>query len=80
MLVKKDTLKLLERAKKVLGMKTYDEVIRLAVEKLFDVPDDMFGVDKGKISEFKEEDRLLMNEGGWQLSLIYEIRLCAFFW
>jgi len=61
-LVKKDTLKLLERAKKVFGMKTYDEVIRLAVEKLFDVPDNMFGVDKGKISEFKEEDRLLMNE------------------
>ena len=43
-------------------MKTHDEVIRFAVEKLFDVPDDMFGVDKGRISEFGEEDRLFMNE------------------
>ena len=61
-LVKKETLKLLEKAKKVFGMRTYDEVIRFAVEKLFGVPDDMFGVDKGKISEFKEEDRLFMDE------------------
>lgn len=62
MLIKKDTLKLLEKAKKIFGMKTYDEVIRLAVEKLFDVPEDMFGVDKGKISSFKEEDRLFIDE------------------
>jgi len=33
-LVKKETLKLLEKAKKVFGMRTYDEVIRFAVEKL----------------------------------------------
>jgi len=61
-LVRKSTLKLLEKAKKILGKKSYDEVIRFALEKLFDVPDDMFGVDKGKISGFKEEDRLFADE------------------
>ena len=61
-LVKKETLKLLEKAKKIFKKKTYDEVIKLAIEKLFEVPDDMFGIDKGKISEFREEDRLFTDE------------------
>lgn len=43
-------------------MKTYDEIIRFAVERLFAVPDDMFGVDKDKIGEFREEDRLFIDE------------------
>lgn len=58
-LVKKDTLKLLEKAKKLFKAKSYDEVIRVALNKIFDMPDDMFGIDKNKISEFSEEDRLL---------------------
>ena len=57
-LVKKDTLILLEKAKRILRKKSYDEVIRYALERIFDVPDDMFGVDKGRIREFTEEDRL----------------------
>jgi len=58
-LVKKDTLRLLEKAKKLLKAKSYDEVIRIALNKIFEIPDDMFGIDKNKISEFSEEDRLL---------------------
>ena len=55
-LVKKDTLRLLEKAKKLLKAKSYDEVIRIALNKIFEIPDDMFGIDKNKISEFSEED------------------------
>jgi len=58
-LVKKDTLRLLEKAKKFLNAHSYDEVIRVALSKIFEIPDDMFGVDKNKISRFSEEDRLL---------------------
>ena len=57
-LVKKSTLKLLEKAKKLLNAKSYDEVIRKALEKIFDTPDNMFGVDQGKVSSFREEDRI----------------------
>lgn len=57
-LVKRDTLALLEKVKRMLKKKSYDEVIRYALERLFGVPDDMFGIDKGRISEFTEEDRL----------------------
>jgi len=58
-LVKKDTLRLLEKAKKLLKAKSYDEVIRIALNKIFEIPDDMFGIDKNKISEFSEEDMVL---------------------
>ncbi|MGQ4914599.1 MAG: hypothetical protein ACP6IU_07580 [Candidatus Asgardarchaeia archaeon] len=58
-LVKKDTLRLLEKAKKLLKAKSYDEVIRVALNKIFEIPNDMFDIDKNKISEFSEEDRLL---------------------
>jgi len=58
-LIKKDTLRLLEKAKKLLKAKSYDEVIRVALNKIFETPNDMFGIDKNKISEFSEEDRLL---------------------
>jgi len=60
-LIKKDTLRLLEKAKKLLKAKSYDEVIRVALNKIFETPNDMFGIDKNKISEFSEEDRLLNN-------------------
>ena len=58
-LVRKDTLRLLEKAKKVLRAKSYDEVIRKALNKIFEIPDDMFGIDKDRITKFSEEDRLL---------------------
>jgi len=56
--VKRRNLKLLEILKRSMRAKSYDEVIeRLLAEKV-GVPADMFGVDKGRISKFTEEDRL----------------------
>jgi len=56
--VKRRNLKLLEMLKRNMGAKSYDEVIeRLVMEKV-GLPADMFGVDKGRISKFTEEDRL----------------------
>jgi hypothetical protein len=56
--VKRRNLKLLEMLKRSMRAKSYDEVIeRLLAEKV-GVPADMFGVDKGRISKFTEEDRL----------------------
>ncbi|MHA1589062.1 MAG: hypothetical protein ACTSVA_00470 [Candidatus Njordarchaeales archaeon] len=61
-LVKKDTIKLLEKAKRILKLRSYDEVIRVAVEKLLNIPDDMFGIDRGRISPFSEGDRLFSED------------------
>lgn len=56
--VKRRNLMLLKMLKKRMGVKSYDEVIRLLLEEMVDVPDDMFGVDKGRVSKFTEKDRL----------------------
>lgn len=56
--IKRRNLRLLETLKVNMDAKSYDEVIeRLLAEKM-SVPDDMFGVDKGKMSQFTEKDRL----------------------
>jgi len=56
--IKRKNLRLLETLKAGMGAKSYDEVIeRLLLEKT-SIPDDMFGVDKGRISKFTEEDRM----------------------
>lgn len=57
-MVKRETKRLLDRAKKILKKRTYDEVIYTALKAIMNVPDSLFGIDKGKISEFREEDRL----------------------
>ncbi|MEM2264905.1 MAG: hypothetical protein QXX03_06930 [Nitrososphaerota archaeon] len=41
-----------------MGAKSYDEVIEKLIEEKLDLPSKMFGIDKGKISSFKEEDRM----------------------
>jgi len=57
--VSKSTLKKLEKFKGKMGVKTFEEVIlRLIDEKRRELVDRFFGVDKGKISRFSEEDRL----------------------
>jgi len=38
--------------------RSYDEVIEKLLAEKTDIPNDMFGVDKGRISKFTEEDRL----------------------
>jgi hypothetical protein len=56
--VSKGTLKMLERLRRKLQASTLDEAIRLFIarqrrQRL----DETFGVDKGKIKSFSEEDR-----------------------
>ncbi|MEM3699860.1 MAG: VapB-type antitoxin [Candidatus Bathyarchaeia archaeon] len=56
--VSKSTLKMLERLRRKLGAQTLDETIRLFIaqqrrQRLSEV----FGIDKGKIKSFTEEDR-----------------------
>ena len=61
-MVRSETKELLDKAKTLLKKKSYDEVIKIALKKLLNVPDTLFGIDKGKIAEFKEEDRLFWVE------------------
>lgn len=56
--VSKSTLKMLERLRRKLGAQTLEETIRLFIaqqrrQRLSEV----FGIDKGKIKPFTEEDR-----------------------
>jgi hypothetical protein len=56
--VSKTTLKMLEKLRRKLGVQTLDETIRLFIaqqrkQKLSQI----FGIDKGKIKPFTEEDR-----------------------
>lgn len=56
--IKRKNLRLLETLKASMGAKSYDEVIeRLLLEKT-SIPQDMFGVDKRRISKFTEKDRM----------------------
>ncbi|MEM3648590.1 MAG: VapB-type antitoxin [Thermoproteota archaeon] len=56
--VKRRNLRLLEALKKRMGVKSYDEVIERLLEEKANIPADMFGVDRGRISRFTEKDRL----------------------
>lgn len=56
--MKRRNLRLLEALKKRMGLKSYDEVIERLLEEKTNIPADMFGVDKGRISKFTEKDRL----------------------
>ena len=57
-----ETKVLLDKAKKIFKCRTYDETIRVILNKILNLPESMFGIDRGKISEFKEEDRLFRDE------------------
>ena len=56
------TKKLLDKARKIFGGKTYDDTIRIILDKVLNIPESMFGVDRNRISEFREEDRLFRDE------------------
>ena len=51
-------LRLLEALKASMGARSYDEVIERLVTERTAIPDDMFGVDRGRVSRFTAEDRL----------------------
>jgi len=55
--VKRRNLRLLEKLKKDLGSKSYDEVIEKLLLERMGASRDMFGIDKGRITRFKETDR-----------------------
>jgi hypothetical protein len=56
--IKRKNLKLLEILKKNMNARSYDEVIEKLLLQAFEISEDLFGLDKGKISKFTEEDRL----------------------
>jgi len=56
--IKRETQRLLERLKKELNARSYDEALRKVLKERLDIIDSMFGVDKGKVSRFEEEDRM----------------------
>ncbi|MEM3566314.1 MAG: VapB-type antitoxin [Candidatus Bathyarchaeia archaeon] len=56
--VSKSTLKMLEKLRQKLGVQTLDETIRLfIVQQRRQRLSEVFGIDKGKIKPFTEEDR-----------------------
>ncbi|RLE93362.1 MAG: VapB-type antitoxin [Thermoprotei archaeon] len=57
--ISKNTLELLEAYKRKVGARSFDEAIRrLLLEYRRSLVNKYFGIDKGKISKFTEEDRL----------------------
>ncbi|RLG88525.1 MAG: VapB-type antitoxin [Thermoprotei archaeon] len=56
--VSKKTLKQLDELKKRFGSKTYEEtILRLIEEYKKKMIEEYFGIDRGKITSFSEEDR-----------------------
>ncbi|MCD6458054.1 MAG: hypothetical protein J7K82_04315 [Thermoproteales archaeon] len=56
--ISRDTLEMLEAYKKRINARSLDETIRrLLIEHRKALVDSYFGIDKGKISRFSEEDR-----------------------
>lgn len=56
--VKDDTMRLLDALKEASEAKSYDEALRMLLAEKFGLPAQMFGVDRGKVSSFKEEERV----------------------
>ena len=52
----------LKRLKKVLKASTYDDLIKDLIKKSQDIPDSMFGIDKGKLKRFSKEERIDFRE------------------
>ena len=60
--VNKITLEKLKKLKENMNFSSYDELINELIMKAQDLPDSMFGIDKGKIKKFSREDRLELRE------------------
>lgn len=57
--ISRKTLNLLDELKKRFNVKTYEEVVlRLIREYRRRIVEEYFGVDRGRISSFNEEDRI----------------------
>ncbi len=56
--IRKSTLEMLEDLKRRKKARNYDELIRALIQEIRNKElSDHFGIDKGKISKFTEEDR-----------------------
>jgi len=60
--ITKDTLEKLKRLKKMVNASTYDDLINDLINKAHNIPDTMFGVDKGKIKKFSKGERIDFRE------------------
>ncbi|MHA1274905.1 MAG: DUF7557 family protein [Promethearchaeota archaeon] len=56
--ISKDTLEKLKRLKKITQTSTYDELINELIKRAQNIPDTMFGIDKGKIKTFSKGERI----------------------
>lgn len=56
--VKERTIRLLDALKRATGARSYDEALLVLLEERFKLRGEMFGVDRGRISCFREEERL----------------------
>ncbi|HIE44509.1 MAG TPA: hypothetical protein EYP78_06935 [Candidatus Omnitrophica bacterium] len=56
--IRESTYRLLERLKKRMGAKSFGQVIEKLALKELGIDDSMFGVDRGKLTPFKKEDRM----------------------
>jgi hypothetical protein len=60
--VKQSTLEKLKRLKEIKKISNYDDLINKLIEEVNNLPESMFGIDKGKLKEFKESDRFEFRE------------------
>ena len=60
--ITKITLEKLKKLKELMNFLSYDELINELITKAQNLPDSMFGIDKGKIKKFSREDRLELRE------------------
>ncbi len=56
--VGESTYRLLKRLKRKMGARSFGEVIEKLALKELGIDDSMFGVDKGRLTPFKKEDRM----------------------
>jgi len=57
--VSRETLEMLRTCKRRLGARSYDEVIQVLLREFRrSLVERYFGVDRGRVGEFREEDRL----------------------
>ena len=60
--ITKITLEKLKKLKELMNFSSYDDLINGLITKAQNLPDSMFGIDKGKIRKFLREDRLELRE------------------
>ncbi|MHA1147566.1 MAG: hypothetical protein ACTSR8_04925 [Promethearchaeota archaeon] len=60
--ITKDTLEKLKQLKNIMKASTYDDLINELIKRAQNIPDTMFGIDKGKIKKFSKGERIAFRE------------------